>query len=115
MNEEQFKRNYKKAVDHMKTNEQMKKRVEQSLNTQHQGPKRQRKPLYIAASVVIGASIGLICAKCMATIQWTSGTNTTGGRGYPGRIIQPDCDSEDGVAGFKRQRCHGKYAATGCL
>lgn len=59
MNEEQFKQNYKKAVDHMKTNEQMKKRVEQSLNTQHQGPKRQRKPLYIAASVVIAASIGL--------------------------------------------------------
>ncbi|WP_315371532.1 hypothetical protein [Paenibacillus xylanexedens] len=59
MNEEQFKQNYKKAVDHMKTNEQMKKRVEQSLNTQHQGPKRQRKPLYIAVSVVIAASIGL--------------------------------------------------------
>ncbi|WP_340029461.1 hypothetical protein MHB71_09920 [Paenibacillus sp. FSL H7-0940] len=59
MNEEQFKQKYKKAVDHMKTNEQMKKRVEQSLNTQHQGPKRQRKPLYIAASVVIAASIGL--------------------------------------------------------
>ncbi|MGN7412966.1 hypothetical protein [Paenibacillus sp. SAF-068] len=59
MNEEQFKQNYKKAVDHMKTNEQMKKRVEQALNTQHQGPKRQRKPLYIAASVVIAASIGL--------------------------------------------------------
>ncbi|WFR61199.1 hypothetical protein P9222_22355 [Paenibacillus amylolyticus] len=59
MNEEQFKQHYKKAVDHMKTNEQMKKRVEQALNTQHQGPKRQRKPLYIAASVVIAASIGL--------------------------------------------------------
>ncbi|MFS0868547.1 hypothetical protein [Paenibacillus xylanilyticus] len=59
MNEEQFKQNYKKVVDHMKTNEQMKKRVEQSLNTQHRGPKRQRKPLYIAASVVIAASIGL--------------------------------------------------------
>ncbi|UOK60974.1 hypothetical protein MT997_20290 [Paenibacillus sp. OVF10] len=59
MNEEQFKQNYKKAVDHMKTNEQMKKRVKQSLNTQHQGPRRQRKPLYIAASVVIAASIGL--------------------------------------------------------
>ncbi|WP_336757819.1 hypothetical protein [Paenibacillus sp. USHLN196] len=59
MNEEEFKQNYKKAVDHMKANEQMKKRVEQSLNSQHQGPKRQRKPLYIAASVVIAASIGL--------------------------------------------------------
>lgn len=59
MNEEQFKEKYKKAVDHMKTNEQMKKRVEQALNRQHQGPKRQRKPLYIAASVVIAASIGL--------------------------------------------------------
>ncbi|WP_339261218.1 hypothetical protein MKZ12_14995 [Paenibacillus sp. FSL R5-0713] len=59
MKEEQFKQDYKKAVNHMKTNEQMKKRVEQALNTQHQGPKRQRKPLYIAASVVIAASIGL--------------------------------------------------------
>ncbi|WP_339302433.1 hypothetical protein [Paenibacillus sp. FSL R5-0519] len=59
MKEEQFKQNYKKAVNHMKTNEQMKKRVEQALNTQNQGPKRQRKPLYIAASVVIAASIGL--------------------------------------------------------
>ncbi|WP_339242733.1 hypothetical protein MKX40_14910 [Paenibacillus sp. FSL R5-0517] len=59
MKEEQFKQNYKKAVDHMKTNEQMKNRLEQALNTQNQGPKRQRKPLYIAASVVIAASIGL--------------------------------------------------------
>lgn len=59
MKEEQFKRNYKKAVDQMKTNDQMKKRIEQTLNTQRHEQKRQRKPLYIAASVVIAASIGL--------------------------------------------------------
>ncbi|WP_408892133.1 hypothetical protein [Paenibacillus taichungensis] len=59
MNEEQFKRNYKKAVDHMKTSDQMKKRIEQTLNTQRHEQKRKRKPLYIAASVVIAASVGL--------------------------------------------------------
>ncbi|UPK41577.1 hypothetical protein [Paenibacillus pabuli] len=59
MKEEQFKRNYKKAVDQMKTNDQMKKRIERTLNTQRHEQKRERKPLYIAASVVIAASIGL--------------------------------------------------------
>ncbi|PQP81514.1 hypothetical protein C0Q44_17480 [Paenibacillus sp. PCH8] len=72
MNEEQFKRNYKKAVDHMKTDDQMKKRVEQSLNTQRQQPKRSRKPLYIAASVVVAASIGLAAPSVWQ--QW-SGTS----------------------------------------
>ena len=34
MNEEQFKRNYKRAVDQMKTNDQMRKRMENISNVQ---------------------------------------------------------------------------------
>jgi hypothetical protein len=59
MNEEQFKQRYKKAVDQMKTDDQMKKRIEQNVNVQRQSTKRPRKSLYIAASVVVAASIGL--------------------------------------------------------
>ncbi|QOS79181.1 hypothetical protein JNUCC31_31765 [Paenibacillus sp. JNUCC31] len=88
MNEERFKQQYKKAVDHMKTDDLMKKRVEQRLNTQRQQPKRQRKPLYIAASVVVAASIGLAAPSVWQ--QWnnpigpetevaTNGTNTPNG------------------------------------
>ena len=60
MNEQQFKQRYKKAVDQMKPDDQMKKRIEQNVNVQRQPTKRPRKSLYIvAASIVVAASIGL--------------------------------------------------------
>ncbi|WP_145413026.1 hypothetical protein [Paenibacillus xylanexedens] len=59
MNEQQFKQRYKKAVDQMKPDDQMKKRIEQKVNVQRQSTKRPRKSLYIAASVVVAAGIGL--------------------------------------------------------
>ncbi|GAB1154452.1 hypothetical protein YWY31_04770 [Paenibacillus illinoisensis] len=74
MNEEQFKRNYKRAVDQMKTNDQMRKRMENISNVQHHKQKRQRKPLYIAASVVIAASIGLAAPSLWQ--QWNGSTQS---------------------------------------
>lgn len=59
MNEQQFKQKYKKAVHHMKADEQMKKRMEQNVNARLTMSRRPRKSLYIAASVVVAASIGL--------------------------------------------------------
>ncbi|MFS0722539.1 hypothetical protein [Paenibacillus sp. 1P07SE] len=59
MKEEQFKRSYKKAVDNMKTNDAMQKRMEHTMNAHRKSQKLPRKKLYIAASVVIAASIGL--------------------------------------------------------
>lgn len=73
MNEQQFKQRYKKAVDHMKIDEQMKKRMEQNVNAQRQMSKRHRKSLYIAASVVVAASIGLAAPTVWQ--QW-NGTGT---------------------------------------
>ncbi|WP_128101892.1 hypothetical protein [Paenibacillus sp. DCT19] len=70
MNEEQFRRNYKKAVDSMKADEQMKKRMEQSVNAERRQQKRQRKPLYIAASVAIVASIGIAAPSVWQ--QWNA-------------------------------------------
>ncbi|MCG7381530.1 hypothetical protein [Paenibacillus sp. ACRRY] len=89
MNEEQFKRNYKRAVDQMKTSDQMKKRMEQISNVQHHKQKRQRKPLYIAASVVIAASIGLAAPSLWQ--QWNvstpSGTQVTANVSYDPVVI----------------------------
>ncbi|WP_366295972.1 hypothetical protein [Paenibacillus sp. AN1007] len=59
MNEQEFKQRYKKAVDQLKTDHQMKKRIEQNVKAQHPTTKRARKSLYIAAGVVAAASIGL--------------------------------------------------------
>lgn len=59
MNEQQFRQRYKKAVDQMKPDDQMKKRIEQNVNAQRKSSKSPRKSLYIAASVVVAASIGL--------------------------------------------------------
>ncbi|MEC0127028.1 hypothetical protein [Paenibacillus pabuli] len=89
MNEEQFKRNYKKAVNHMKTNEQMKKRIEQTLNTQQQKPKRQHKPLYIAASVVIAASIGLAAPSVWQQVKGPATPVTQMAQGTPGASFDP--------------------------
>ncbi|GBF74157.1 hypothetical protein PA598K_02488 [Paenibacillus sp. 598K] len=59
MKEELFRKNYKKAVDQMKANEAMKRKVEQAVQVQRQEQKKPRRALYIAASIVIAAGIGL--------------------------------------------------------
>jgi len=104
MNEEQFKRNYKKAVDHMKTNDQMKKRIEETLNTQGHQQKRQRKPLYIAASVVIAASVGLAAPSIWQQVNGPTAPATQVAQVTPGASFDPVVipktelpDSKDGV------------------
>lgn len=59
MKEELFRKNYKRAVDQMKANEAMKRKVEQAVQVQRQEQKKPRRALYIAASIVIAAGIGL--------------------------------------------------------
>ncbi|RAI98131.1 hypothetical protein DET54_104187 [Paenibacillus pabuli] len=104
MNEEQFKRNYKKAVDHMRTNDQMKKRIEQTLNTPRHEQKRQRKPLYIAASVVIAASVGLAAPSIWQQVSGPTAPATQVAQVTPGASFDPVVipktelpDSKDGV------------------
>jgi hypothetical protein len=58
MKEDQFRTLYKKAVDSMKPSEEMKKELFNTIE-QRQERKRPRKTVYIAASVVIAAGIGL--------------------------------------------------------
>ncbi|MDP4095794.1 hypothetical protein OIN60_03190 [Paenibacillus sp. P96] len=65
MNEEQFQTKYKKAVDTMTTNEEMKTRMENRLQElqQEQKQKRPRKMVYIAASIVLAAGIGVTASS----------------------------------------------------
>lgn len=58
MKEDQFRTLYKKAVDSMKPGEEMKKELIDKLE-QQQERKRPRKTVYIAASIVLAAGIGL--------------------------------------------------------
>ncbi|QLG40132.1 MULTISPECIES: hypothetical protein [unclassified Paenibacillus] len=104
MNEEQFKRNYKKAVDHMRTNDQMKKRIEETLNTQRHEQKHQRKTLYIAASVVIAASVGLAAPSIWQQVNGPTAPATQVAQVTPGASFDPVVipktelpDSKDGV------------------
>ncbi|WNS45965.1 hypothetical protein [Paenibacillus sp. MMS20-IR301] len=55
MNEEQFRTNYKKAVDGMKASDEMKRGLADKMEQK----RRPRKPVYIAASVLLAAGIGL--------------------------------------------------------
>ncbi|KUP25015.1 hypothetical protein [Paenibacillus sp. DMB5] len=59
MNDKQFRQQYKKAVDSMKPGEEMKNGLISRLEQQQQERKRPRKTMYIAASLVIAAGIGL--------------------------------------------------------
>ncbi|MFB5676416.1 hypothetical protein ACE3NQ_08440 [Paenibacillus terreus] len=63
MNEEQFRIKYKKAVDTMTTNEAMKKRMENKLQELQQERKRPRRTVYIAASIVLAAGIGVAASS----------------------------------------------------
>lgn len=58
MKEEEFRQTYKKAVDNMKPSEQMQTGLTSKMR-ERQAQKRPRKRLYIAASVVLAAGIGL--------------------------------------------------------
>ncbi|MCM3782204.1 hypothetical protein M3231_04420 [Neobacillus mesonae] len=89
MNEEQFKQNYKKAVDHMKTNDQMKKKLEQTLNTHRQEKKRHRKTPYIAAGVVIAASIGLAAPSVWQQVSKPAAPPTEVAQVSPGTSFDP--------------------------
>ncbi|WP_239004771.1 hypothetical protein [Paenibacillus tepidiphilus] len=59
MNEQEFRTQYKKAVDQMTPSEEMKSRLEEQLKGRGQQTKRPRKSVYIAASIVLAAGIGL--------------------------------------------------------
>ncbi|WP_151734939.1 hypothetical protein [Paenibacillus tengchongensis] len=59
MKEQEFRTKYKKAVDSMTPSEEMKTRLEEQLNSRGKHPKRPRKSVYIAASIVLAAGIGL--------------------------------------------------------
>lgn len=59
MNDKQFRQQYKKAVDSMKPGEEMKNGLISRLEQQQQVRKRPRITMYIAASLVIAAGIGL--------------------------------------------------------
>ncbi|MFB5268640.1 hypothetical protein ACE41H_17905 [Paenibacillus enshidis] len=64
MNEEQFRIKYKKAVDTtMTTNEAMKQRMEDKLHKVQQERKRPRRTVYIAASIVLAAGIGVAASS----------------------------------------------------
>lgn len=58
MNDEKFRQQYKKAVDSMKPTEHMKNGLISKME-QQQERKRPRKTMYIAASLVIAAGIGI--------------------------------------------------------
>ena len=89
MREDQFRKNYKKAVDNMKTNEKMKQRMEQTMNAKKQEQKRPRKTLYIAASVVIAASIGLAAPSVWQQVSGPSSPSIEVAQVNPGASYDP--------------------------
>lgn len=74
MKEDQFRTLYKKAVDSMKPGEEMKKKLIDKLE-QQQERKRPRKTVYIAASIVLAAGIGLAAPNIW---QQLNGQSTQG-------------------------------------
>lgn len=74
MKEDQFRTLYKKAVDSMKPGEEMKKELIDKLE-QQQERKRPRKTVYIAASIVLAAGIGLAAPNIW---QQLNGQSTQG-------------------------------------
>ncbi|WP_405111346.1 hypothetical protein MHH28_02535 [Paenibacillus sp. FSL K6-1217] len=71
MNEDQFRTQYKKAVDTMKSNETMK----QGLVNKMEQKRRPRKMVYIAASVLVAAAIGLAGPGVMKQLNGTATPN----------------------------------------
>ncbi|GGG13709.1 hypothetical protein GCM10010912_67650 [Paenibacillus albidus] len=85
MNEDQFQTTYKKAVDLMKPGEEMKQGLIDKLE-QRQERKRKRKMIYIAASVVLAAGVGLATPKI-----W----NQLSGPAAPGQVAQVNPGGSD--------------------
>ncbi|NOU77566.1 hypothetical protein GC101_01605 [Paenibacillus sp. LMG 31459] len=77
MKEEEFRRNYKKAVNSMKSSETMK----QGLADKMEQKRRPRKMVYVAASVLLAAGIGLAGPSIMQQLNGTAS---------PGQVAQVD-------------------------
>lgn len=77
MKEEQFRTTYKKAVDAMKSSETMK----QGLVNKMEQKRRPRKMVYVAASVLLAAGIGLAGPSIMQQLNGTAS---------PGQVAQVD-------------------------
>lgn len=68
MKEEDFRTNYKKAVNSMKSSETMK----QGLTDKMEQKRRPRKMVYVAASVLLAAGIGLAGPSIMQQLNGTA-------------------------------------------
>lgn len=71
MKEDQFRTQYKKAVDTMSASQEMK----QGLADKMEQKRRPRKMVYIAASVLVAAGIGLAGPSMMKQLGGTSSPN----------------------------------------
>lgn len=110
MNEDQFRSTYKKAVDSMKPSEEMKKGLLVKME-QHQETKHPRKTIYIAASIVLAAGIGLASptiwnqingpASPAQVAQVDPGTSGTGGAASAGSVVIPKLKLPDSSSGVK--------------
>lgn len=110
MNEDQFRSTYKKAVDSMRPSEEMKKGLFAKME-QHQETKRPRKTIYIAASIVLAAGIGLASptiwnqingsASPAQVAQVDPGTSGTGGAASAGSVVIPKLKLPDSSSGVK--------------
>lgn len=74
MKEEQFRTTYKKAVDSMKSSEAMK----QGLVNKMEQKRRPRKVVYIAASLLVAAGIGLAGPGIMQQLNGTASPGSGG-------------------------------------
>jgi len=107
MKEDQFRTLYKKAVDSMKPGEEMKKELIDKLE-QPQERKRPRKTVYIAASIVLAAGIGLAAPNIWQQLngqspqgqiaQVTPGSNNSG-TNASGSIVIPKVELPDTKSG----------------
>ncbi|MEK3966261.1 MULTISPECIES: hypothetical protein [Paenibacillus] len=112
MKEDQFRTTYKKAVDSMKPGEEMKKELFNKIE-QRQERKRPRKTVYIAASVVLAAGIGLAGPSIWQQLnsqsspgqvaQVTPGASNAGNSGTAtsGSIVIPKLKLPDKESGVK--------------
>ncbi|QSF43822.1 hypothetical protein [Paenibacillus tianjinensis] len=110
MNEDQFRSTYKKAVDSMNPSEETKKGLLAKME-QHQETKRPRKTIYIAASIVLAAGIGLASptiwnqingpASPAQVAQVDPGTSGTGGAASAGSVVIPKLKLPDSSSGVK--------------
>lgn len=111
MNEEQFRTQYKKAVDTMTPDEEMKKRLEDRLEKHQQLRRRPRKTLYIAASIVLAAGIGLAAPSVWQQVSGPGAPPAAISQGNPdkpepavstpGSVVIPKMELPDMGSGVK--------------